>query len=784
MSKLKYIGKPIAPIDAVDKVTGKLKYAIDREIPGMAYGKILRSQYAHAEIIKIDSSAAEALSGVYGVLTHKDVPQKEWHGCWFNYIGISLDGHPRFYLDDIAVVVAETKELAEKAAELVKVEYKELPAVFTLDDSKAPGAPKIKANGDNCREPHVDEWGDVSKGPEESDYITEIDIKYASQHYASIGRNAAIAEWEGDKVTVYTATQTPSELSDGLAEALDIPSSKVRVVGVPGGSSMGFFWSNNFMMLAALAARKFNVPVKIDLDNEECFTSIKRRHAEHTVGKMGCDKEGRIVFIEVDDDFDLGGYCWKDEVGCFGVDLWGARAKHGRININPIQTNLVTAGCMRGVGDLTLTNAIERMADTLAAKVGLDPVEFRLRNQIRAGDEFRYFPTKFMFGTDGLLGYEKGLAVLSEEEKANWPKFMHLLSSDSIEILTEGAKAFKWKERWKGWGVPSKANGCVKTGIGVGTGIHTNGFELEGGVNAVVRVNFDGSAVVHCSVGRMGNNAETTQMQIMAEELGLPIEMCSARAGDTETAPWAHGSLASNSAFRTGWATRQAAKDAKRQILEIAANQFFNNCSPSDLTMEEGIIFDTTGKSDEKYTLKEVLHHLCTDTLAHTGSITGRTFGRMPPSVHFGRQFAAQFAEVEVDTETGVIKMTDYLCMQNSGTVLNSLVMKNQVSGGAQTGLGYALMEEMIFDYEKGKLLNPSFTDYKVLRMSDFPAANMDVKFVETECPVGPFGARGVSESPIAASVPAISQAVFNAIGVWVDLPMTPERVLKALGKI
>jgi len=781
MSEHKYVGKPLAPADAVLKVTGSLQYAVDKKVCGMLHGRLIRSQYPKATVLRIDAAAAEALPGFYGVLTHEDVPQREWHGCWYNYIGVSLDGRPRFYLDEIGVAVAETEEIAERALELIKVEYAPEQPVFSIEDAQREDAPFVRPNGGNCRPDCVVEWGDVAQGRQEADFVAETDIHYASQQYASIGRNACIAEWEGERVTVYTATQTPSELRDGLAEALDIPESQVRVVGLPGGSSLGLWWSNNFMMLTALAARKFGRPVRIELNNEECFAAVKRRHLEHSTVEMGCDQNGRLVFLDGVHDFDLGGYCWKDKVGGIGIDNWGARARHGRTCVRPVATNLVTAGCMRGVGDVTFTNAIERTADKLAEMVKMDPVEFRLLNQIKTGDRFRYFPAEKLI-EGGIEGYYQRLP---EELKKDWPELLHLTSGDTDEILRRGAELFRWKDRWKGWGVPAASEGNKRRGVGVGTGVHNNGVEMEGGVNAIVRITRDGSATLYCSLGRTGTNSEITQLQIMAETLGIPIERCAVRAGDTDTAPWAHGSIASNTAHRIGWATRQAALDARNQLLQIGSHEFFGDCPLEEMDIQNGEVFRRTSGpgAGHCYSVHQVVDHLRSDQLGHSGSITGRTFGVMPPSMHYSRQFAAQFAEVEVDIVTGQVKITDYLAMQDSGVALNPQVLSNQVLGGAIAGLGFALVEEMVFDMEKGKVLNPGFQDYKVLRISDFPAAAARAVLVEEPCPVGPYGARGAGESPIAAAVPALCQAVYNAVGVWVDVPMTPERVLKALGK-
>ncbi len=773
------VGKAFPVKDAIQKVTGALKYAVDKEVQGMAHAKILRSPYAHADIVSIDTSKAEALDGVYGVLTHKDVPQQYWNGCWFNYVGISLDDRVRFHGDDVAVVAAISEEIAERALELIDVEYKELPAVFDIEGARKDDAPQVRREG-NKRPPYTFAWGDLKEGLAESVHVAEVDIPFQAQHFASIGRNACIAEWNGDNVTVWTATQTPSELRDGLAEALDVPVSNVRVMGQPSGSSMGLWWSNNFMMLSALMARKIQRPVKIELDNEECFNAVKRRHVEHTWGRMGCDADGKITLFEVDHGIDNGAYGWKDDVGAFCVDTWGSRAKNGDFTVRPVSTNLLTAGCMRGVGDVTLGSAVERMADILAEKVGMDPMEFRLLNEIGDGEQLRFIHSRHTINGD----IKEYISNIPEELKEDWPEPFKLSSGGPAPLLKLGSETFGWKERWKGWGTPSKVNGSVMTGVGVGTGAHTCGVEFEGGVAAVVRVNHDGSAKVHAAAGRQGAGSETTQAQIVAEILGIPFDRVSSEVGDTDSCPWAHGSLASNTMYRTGWATKEAATDARDQILDIASREFFEGCDPSELDILDSQVFHKAqGPGGKQVSLADIMMHLRQDSLGQTSSITGRVRNPMPPATTFARQFAAHYAEVEVDVDTGEVRLTDYVCAQDSGTVMNPAVLKNQIAGAAICGSGFALFEEMIFDEKTGALRNPGLLDYKVLRISDFPHQT-EVVFEEPCDPVGPFGAKGAGESPIAASTAAVSQAVYNAIGVWVDMPMTPERVLRALGRV
>jgi xanthine dehydrogenase molybdenum-binding subunit len=431
---------------------------------------------------------------------------------------------------------------------------------------------------------------------------------------------------------------------------------------------------------------------------------------------------------------------------------------------------------MRGVGDVTMGSVVERLADMLAEKVGMDPVEFRIKNEIKAGDPLRQTWARTYLKHDE-EGYRK---LLPKEIKDIWPKLFYLSTGSTEEILKKGAEAIGWKDKWAGWGQPYQIDGAKRRAVGVGTGIHLCGEEMEGNIAAVVRILKDGSAKLCVSCGRMGTGTETTQSQVAAEMLGIPIDLIEIETGDTDSCPWSRGSVASTAMFRTGFATWSACLDAKRQLLEIAAREFFDN-DPSKLDVKEGIIFsvDDPGK---RVSIAEVMTCFRSEALGPQDSITGRSALPMPPATAFARHFAAHFADVEVDTDTGKIKLLDYVATQDSGTVVNPKILENQIIGGAIVGSGFALCEVLVFD-DHGKILNPNLTDYKVLRSVDFPIEPR-MLFHESYEPVGPFGAKSAGEAPIAAAPPAVCQAVYNAIGVWVDVPMTPEKVLEALKKI
>ncbi len=778
-SKFSVVGKGVPVKDATEKVMGSLRYAVDFGVHRMAYGKILRSPHPHARIKSIDITRAEAIPGVIAVLTHHDTPRNNWEAAWFNYRGMVLDGVARFVGDEVAAVAAETEEIAERAIELIEMTWEVLPYVLDMEEAAKSNAPQIREEG-NVRPPVHVKWGDTAQGQAESDFTVDCDITFPSQQFAPLGRNACISEWEADKVTIWTSSQTPSELKDGVHEALQIPLSKIRVLALPCGSSFGQWWSNNFMMVTVLLAKKAGRAVKIELNNEECMGTVKRRHEERTRGRMGCTKDGSLTFLELDHIIDNGAYGFKDDVGFGSTDMWGG-IRSASVQVRGVNTNRVTAGCMRGVGDCTLGVALERMADQLAEKAGIDPVQFRLKNQIREGDAFNAL--KKNPGIQTKDANEEHIASLSPSLRKKWPKLYHLSSGSTVHMLHDGARRFHWNDRFVGWGRPHSKSGSKCRAVGVGTGCHVCGVEIEGNASAIVRLNPDGSAKVFCSAGRQGQGSETTQAQVAAEALGLSLNMVETEMGDTDACPWSHGSIASNTMFRTGWATREAALDARHQLLALAARECFNDVDPDELDISDGVIRSRGDrKSKRSVSISEVLSLIRRDAQGQMSSITGQPRDPMPPSLTFARQFAVHFIEVEVDTDTGQIAILDYLALQDSGTVVNPQVLKNQVIGGAICGLGFALYEEMKFDPETGAVLNANLLDYKLLRTADFPW-KAEVVFHESHDPVGPYGARGAGESPIAAAIPAAVQAVYNATGAWVDIPMTPEHVIRALGK-
>lgn len=755
VKELSVVGKRLPLQDAYEKVTGSLRFGVDISLSGMLCAKVLRSPYAHAKIVNINTSKAESLCGVEAVITHKDVPQEHWMEPSLNYVGRVMDETLRFAGDEVAAVAAKDKYIAEEALKLIEVEYEELPHVFDVKEAIKPDAPQISPTG-NVRPPSVNEWGDIEKGFQEADLIVEHDTRMGNQQHATLGRNACIASWEGDKLTIWTSTQTPFQLRDEMARFLRMPQNKVRVIGLPTGPSFGLWWINNFHFIPVFLAKKARKPVKLELTQEESFATVKRRETPVSWAKLGLKKDGTFSAIHFKHYFDNGAHGSKTRPFDSVVDLWGGRTPHGKFETYGVSTNLVTAGCMRGVGDITMNFCMEQLIDKAAVKLGMDPLEIRLKNHIQTGEPLRYqIPAYRAFGLP--------------------PPKMTLSSCGLDRCIVKGAEAVGWKEKWKGWGNPVAVNGPKRVGLGMAVASHCCGALFLGCPSVVVKINQDASVQLLTGVGRMGQGADTTQAQIAAEELGIPFESFTGTHGDTETCPWSPPTVGSVSAHTMGLVTRAAAADVKRQICELASKQL--GAKPEDLDIKNGIIY-VKQQPEKSITVSQIVSRRVPEYVAQP-SLIGSAWGNLPQSP-IAKMFMAHFVEVEVDTDTGEIKILKYVAVHDSGKIINPEVCENQVSGGVALGSGFGLIENLIFDDQTGMVLNPNFLDYKIFTAQDLP--DPEIQFVEVIDPVGAFGIKAIGEGTACPCTPAIAQAIHNAIGInFNTVPITPDKVLRAL---
>lgn len=760
------IGKRIPVLDAYEKVTGILGYAVDMTLPGMLVAKVLRSPYAHARILRIDTSKAEALPGVEAVITHQDVPKEEWLDRSFNYLGRVLDNRVRFVGDEVAAVAAVDKYVAEAALNLIEIDWQELPHVFDIMEAAKPDAPQlttyptvrnalIESHG-NVRS-SVIEVGNLDKGLRDADLVVEHETTMGNQQSAPIGRNACLASWEGQKLTIWTSTQTPFPLRDQLAKSLKLPQQKVRVINLPTGASQGLWWANNFHFITAYLAKKARRPVKLDLTQEECFATVKRRETPISWAKLGVKRDGTFTAIHFKHYFDNGAYGYKFYPYESVSDLWGGQKPAIKFEFYGVNTNTLTAGCMRGVGDLTMTFCMEQVIDKAAEALGMGPLEIRLKNHIRAGDPIH---------SQANIYKRFGVPFPGE----------YLSSGALDECITKGAERIGWNQKWKGWSRPSAVHGTKRRGLGMAVACHISGGRHLGCPTVVIKVNHDGSINLLTGVGRMGQGVETTQAQIAAEELGVPVESIVGTHADTEVCPWSPGTLASVNAHQTGLATRAAAADAKRQILQLASRHL--EVRPEDLDIMDGRIF-VKEQPKRGLAFAEMTSKVHPEFLTPP-YIIGQASTNLPPSL-IAKMFMAHFVEVEVDTENGEVKLLDFVAVHDSGTIINPEVCENQVAGGAILGGGFALREDLILDEKTARVLNPNYFDYHIPTSMDTPP--LDISFVEVRDPVGAFGVKGIGEGSSCPTPTAVAQAIYNAIGVRIAAPFTPEKILTALRK-
>ncbi|OGW13942.1 MAG: hypothetical protein A3G93_00145 [Nitrospinae bacterium RIFCSPLOWO2_12_FULL_45_22] len=753
--ELSAIGKRVALEDAYEKVTGKLKFAVDISLPGMLHAKVLRSPYAHAKIVNIDTRKAEALPGVRAIITHKDVPKEEWMELWLNYYGRVIDDRVRFVGDEVAAVAATSIDVAEEALSLIEVEYEELPHVFDLEEAMKPDAPQVSPYG-NVREPTIVEWGDIEQGFKGADLIVEHKTRAGSQQHAPVGLNACIATWEGDKLTIWTSAQSVFEIRDVMARYLKMPMSKVRVIGLPTGGSFGLFWLNNFHFIPVFLARKAGKPVKLELTREEIFSTVKRREICMTSVKLGVKRDGTFTAIHMKHYWENGAYGFKTNPYETMSDLWVRNLKHGKFEFHGVSTNLCTAGCMRGVGDLVQDFCMEQAIDKAAEKLGMGPLEIRLKNHSRAGDPQRADVPFYQW------------AKLARPEKT-------LSSSGMDKCIKEGAKAIGWQEKWKGWGQPTEVNGSKRRAIGMAVSSHCSGQRYLGTSSVTVKVNQDGSVNLFTGAGRMGQGMETTQAQIVAEVLGVPVESIKGTHGDTEVCPWSVATVASINAHQTGVATQAAAAEAKRQVCELASKEL--GAKPEDIDIKKGVVF-VKGHPKRSIPFADLTAKIDPETGTWPTIIASAS--KSIPHSPVARFYMAHFAEVEVDTDTGKVKILRYVAVHDSGRIINPSICENQVVSGVLQGCGFALGERLVFDENTGQILNPNFTDYKILKALDVP--DPEVIFVEEIDPVGTFGAKGIGEGTVCPCAAALAQAIYNATGVEFNaIPFTPEIVFRAL---
>lgn len=751
---LSTVGQSIPQLDNVAKAIGMAKYTADLKIPGMLYAKVLRSPLPHARILNIDTGKAEQLPGVKAVICHKNVPRVAYNSYYREPIDEErlpadeyiFDEKVRYVGDKVAAVAATSLDIAEEALELIEVEYEELPFVLDPLEALAPDAPKIHDVENNLVKEVQWDVGNIEKGFAEADYIFENSYRTQMQQHAPLEPHSNIAQiGSNGKLHIISTTQGTFNVRVLLGKILNMPLNKIRVTRPHIGG--GFGGKNDLFdeILSALLAIKTKRPVRLVNTREEEFSSTRVRHCHVIDLKYGVKKDGTFVAREMKALLNTGAYAAAGgkvtlTTGHRWIMLY--RTPHVRYVGKCLYCNTPVAAAMRGFGTPQQSFATESMIDEIAEKLGIDPVEIRLKNHRRVGD---FDPiSKITLGSVGIP-----------------------------ECLTRGAEAMEWSKKRKA----KKGKSRYRRGVGVALGTHNTGVkpfvnELS---SAFIKVNEDGSFNLLTGVVDLGQGSDTVLAQIAAEVLGVPIEDISVvDPGDTDSTPYDMGTHSSRQTYLGGMAVKMAAEEAKSQLIDEAAKRL--EASREDLEMRDRKIY-VKGSPSASISLADVAVGLIHGDVTH--QVMGR--GSFSPVTN-APPFEVHFAEVEVDTETGAIKVIKFVAAHDLGKVVNPLLSEGQVQGGVHMGIGYTFWEGIQMDPKTGQYLNLNLTDYKVTSPVDMPP--VVVILVESNEPTGPFGAKGLGEPAMVPTAPAIANAIYDAIGIrFRQLPITREKVFEAIQK-
>jgi 4-hydroxybenzoyl-CoA reductase alpha subunit len=738
-------------------VTGEAKYAADFELPGMLWCKILRSPYAHAKILNIDTSGAQRLAGVKAICTGKDFGGWKW-----GWMPKTRDESPvavekvRYLAEAVAGVAAIDEETAEEATELIKVEYEELPGVFDPEEAMKEGAPQIHGHVKNniSWEFHMD-FGGVEKAFQESYLVREDRFETGRVTHGYLEPPAAVGYWDSSGITIWAAKQSPYFVYRHLAACFRLPLNKVRVIQPFIGGGFGGTKNDSLAgdFCIVLLSKMTGKPIKFVYTMEEELMTSRRRHNMIIHNKMGMKKDGRITGMHSRVIADGGAYT---AIGPLTMYLTGCistlpyKLPNFRHDIYRVFTNNPISAAMRGHGVTHTRFAAEIQMEMMAEQLGIDPVEIRLRNAIHAPHETI---NKVTVNSCGL--------------------------SDGIKTLADRPE---WKERGK-----SEKKGPVAHGVGLSGTAYLGGARQRGHQScaAVVRLCEDGSIDYLTGATDCGQGSDTVLVQIIAEELGLRVEDIDIKRVDTALTPCDAGSYGSRVTVLAGEAAQKAARDVKEQLAKFAAREWEAN--PEDIEFKNGQVY-VRGSRDRSMPFHKLAQIAC---YSGPGSvIVGKgysQYGVEPLDFDRGEgnsgtsySFTSQLTGVDVDLETGFVKCTDMIIAHDCGRPLNPINVEAQNQGAAVQGLGQTLYEE--FKMDRGRTLNPNFVDYKMPLSMDVP--KIEVMDIITEEPSGPYGAKEASEGAIVSTPPSVVSAIHDATGIWFkEQPVTAEKIAAALKK-
>ncbi len=778
MSELSIVGKSVPKIDAKQKVLGQAPYAADLVFPGLLYGKIVRClKYAHAKVTKLDFTEAAKMPGVVKILGPKDVTQKTYNTGVLDImvpepVGQMLGDlediplfseHIKHQGDKICGIIARTEEVAERAAAKIVVEYEPLPVYLTAEEAEKPDALQFhpaKPGNKAFQLPaamfpnNVYGWGDAEAEMKNADLIVEDTFYVPKQKQCQMEPHAYVALYDAQgHLHCWTSTQMPKCVHPKLARLFGLPMSKVTihqtVVGGGFGVRLGMISEPECCAMAMAVPGHY---VKVQQLREEDWIASESRHPGKYWMKMGFKNDGTPVACQAKFKAYTGGYFTQASGVPFTTGAWLLGTyKYGACNYEgeAFFTNQVPCGAYRGYGNPQTNFPSEQLIDRACSKLGIDPVEWRLKWHKGLGDD------------TWILGFKYPSCAIDE-------------------CITKGAEAIGWKEKRAKY---ANQTGKKRRGVGIALATHTSGampMLLEHTVVSV-KVNEDATAEVILNCSDLGTGAHTALQQIAAETLGFPMEDIHMLVGNSDAAGFDIGAHASRTIYVGGLAVKTACEKVTAQFFERAAEALESRIE--DLEMKNKKIF-VKGSPDKAVDIKTItamgvynfIDPATGKTIGHPGQILGYESFFAP---HHSPPWSAIFVEVEVDTETGEVKLLEFVTAYDIGRAINPQSVEGQLEGGAQHGLGYVLTEDIYYD-KNGLCLNSNFTDYKMLGPSDLPP--MKVILVEQPDPVGPYGAKSCGEMGLVNPIGATANAIYNAIGIQItESPITPERVLKAI---
>ncbi len=765
-AELLTVGQSVPPIYGIEKATGALRFPADINLPNMLWMKILRSPHAHARIVDVDATAAEKMPGVAAVITHKDVPHVLF-GPYQNEI-YPLDEEIRFVGDTVAAVAAKDWNVAEEAIRVIRVTYEVLPAVHDPESGVRQDAPAavlhypesheikpgdirpdqlgtlgnvigLKEGGPTV----VNQRGDVKQGFAESDVVVERVFRQSEVNAVSHEPRACVAVYENDTCTLWCSVQDPYRLQDSTARVLGLPMEAVRVVSTNLGGAFGVKVTGRFAVLCALLARKTGRPVKIWFTREEESLDSHNRSALTHYVKAGAKKDGSLMALNVRTFLDNGYWPYGGlgqniafAICTRPIDLYH-RCPNVKWEVFAVRTNRPSTGPYRGRADAESHFPIESVMDELAYAIQMDPIDFRLKNRLHEGDDLCSAPNTIM-----------STVWLEEAARA-------------------GAEKIGWQRRSE---FPAETQGARKKGMGMAMVIHSCGSNPAGISEAEVTIDAAGRISLFSGTADQGSEQQTTLRQMVAEVLGVALDDVGGCNADTSTCPFDSGPFSSRTVYATGIAASRAAEEVKKRLLEHAANSLNEVVAALDIGKKTVWVRANPSKRIDLGQLARLAG----------GSISGKGIHNAKKDRLFAYGFAAAFAEVEVDVETGEVKILRLVSSHDVGRAINPMIVEGQILGGAAQGLGYALTEGFYFDQRTGTALNQWFLDLRTPSILDIP--DIEPVMVELGEPTHPFGAKGCSEISYVGVAPAVANAIYNATGARVtELPMTPDVILKAL---